>query len=126
MSVYKFMWETSFTFVFDGGGSTLLTGLKTYFRIPCDCTITRASLMANQIGNLVVDIWVDSFANFPPTVGDSITGGNKPTLNNANKFEDNTLAGWSLSLTEGDILAINIDSVDTITLTTLELQVILP
>lgn len=110
--------------VIDAGESEITTGVKHYLRIPYDCSIVRASLLADQAGDIVVDIWKDTYANYPPTDADSITASAPPTLASADKSEDATLTGWTLALAEGDVLALNVDSVSTVTRVTLELRVI--
>ena len=107
----------------DGGGSVLTTGVKGYRSIPVTGTIVSARLLADQSGNLVMDIWKDTYANYPPTVADTITAAAKPTLAGADKDEDTTLTGWTTSVTAGDVLGFNIDSVTTITRITLELEI---
>lgn len=110
-------------FVIDGGGSEITTGIKGDLEIPFDCTITRATLIADQTGSIVIDIWKDTYANFPPTVADTITASAKPTLSAATKSQDSTLTGWTTAITAGDILRFNVDSITTITRVTLSLRV---
>jgi len=107
--------EAALTFIIDGGGSEITTGKKGYLRVPFDCTITREALLADQTGSIKVDIWKDTYANFPPTDADTITGGNEPEISAGTKDQDATLTDWTTSLSEGDILAFNVDSIDTIT-----------
>lgn len=102
-------------FTIDGGGSAITTGLKGYVPVPEGCTITAARIVADQSGSCVVDIWADSFANFPPTDADSITSATPPTLASAQTAEDTTLASWTTSLSAGDWLAFNVDSAATVT-----------
>jgi hypothetical protein len=110
--------------IFDGGGAVLTTGIKkVYLEIPYSGTITAVRLFADQVGSVVIDIWKDTYANFPPTVADTITASAKPTLTSAIKSEDTTLTGWTKSITKGDILEFNIDSVSTITKLTLTLNI---
>jgi hypothetical protein len=109
---------------FDGAGSVLTTGAKKIYKtIPYDGTITAARLFADQSGDVVVDVWVDSYANFPPTVADTITAAAKPTLSTAQKSEDTTLSGWTVAVTKGQVVEFNIDSVATITKLTIELDI---
>lgn len=105
--------NTSVNFIIDGGGSEITTGVKGDVRIPFDCTITKATLLADQSGSIKVDIWKDTYANFPPTDDDTITGGNEPEISSATKDEDSTLTDWTTSITAGDILRFNVDSVTT-------------
>lgn len=110
-------------FVIEGGGSTITTGIKGDLEVPFGCTIVRATLLADQTGSIVVDIWKDAYANFPPTGTDSITASAKPTLSSAAKSQDSTLTGWTTLINAGDILRFNVDSVTTITRVTLSLKV---
>ena len=101
-------------FVIDGGGSAITTGQKGHLEIPFACTIQQVTMLADQSGSIVVDIWKDSYANFPPTVADTITASAKPTIITAQKSQDSTLTGWTTAITAGDVLAFNVDSVTTI------------
>ena len=103
---------------------TTTTGAKKLF-MPVDyaCTITGWELLANTSGSVVIDIWKDTYANYPPVVGDSITGSAKPTISSAEKATSTTLTGWTTALAAGDILEVNVDSVTTITKVTLQLTV---
>ena len=107
----------------DGGGSAITTGIKGYLEIPYDCTIERATLLADQTGSVVVDVWKDTYANYPPTDADSITASAPPTITSDTDSQDSTLTGWTTSCTEGEILGFNVDSASTITRVTLSLAV---
>lgn len=111
------------TIIIDGGGSAITTGVKGHLEIPFACTINRATLLADQSGSIVIDVWKDTYANFPPDNADSITASAPPTLSSAQKSQDTTLSGWTTSITAGDILAFNVDSCSTITRVTLSLKV---
>lgn len=107
----------------DGGGSTITTGVKGYIEIPFAGTIVQATLLADQSGSIVIDVWKDTYANYPPTDADSITAAAPPTISTATKSQDSTLTGWTTSITAGDILGFNVDSVTTITQATLILKI---
>jgi hypothetical protein len=107
----------------DGAGSAITTGVKGYLEIPFDYTITQATLTADQSGSIVVDVWKDTYANYPPTDLDSITASAPPTITAAVKSQDSTLTGWTLTGAKGDVLGFNVDSITTITRATLTLQV---
>lgn len=115
---------TAIAYVFDGSGSVLTTGIKGDLSIPFACTITGVRLLADQSGSIVFDIWKDTYANYPPTVADTITASAKPTITTATKSEDTTLTGWTKTIAAGDTLRFNIDSVTTCTRVVLTLQVI--
>lgn len=107
----------------DGGGAVITTGLKGYLRIPYNCTINSWDLVADQSGSCVIDVWKDTYANYPPVVGDTITAAAKPTLSSVIKNTSSTLTGWTTTLAEGDYLGFNVDSVATITRAHLILKV---
>jgi hypothetical protein len=111
------------TFVIDGGGSTITTGVKGFLEIPFACTITRATALADQSGSIVVDVWKDTYANYPPTDADSITASAPPTISSAAKSQDATLSGWTTSVAAGDVLAFNVDSATSIQRVTISLRV---
>jgi len=111
------------TFVIDGGGAAITTGEKGHLRIPFKCEIQRATLLADQSGSIVIDIWKDIYANFPPTDADSITASAPPTISTAQKSEDSTLTGWTKAIAADDILAFNVDSVTDIERVTIALKV---
>lgn len=114
----------SLQFVIDGGQAAIETGIKGDLEIPYPCTIQRATLLADQTGSIVIDIWKDTYANFPPTNADSITASAPPTLSAAAKSQDSTLTGWTTTVSAGDVLRFNVDSATTITKVTLALKII--
>ena len=111
------------TFVVDGGGSAITTGIKADVYVPYAATITAVTMLADQSGSIVVDIWKDSYANYPPTDADSITAAAVPTITTATKSQDTTLTGWTTSISAGDTLRFNVDSITTVTRLTLALTV---
>jgi len=115
--------ESGLEFIIDGGGAAITTGQKGHLEIPFACTIKGWTIMADQSGSIVVDVWKDTYVNFPPTVADTIAGTEKPTLAAAQKNQDLTLTTWTTSLSKGDILAFNVDSVATVTRVTITLKV---
>ena len=110
-------------FIIDGGGSAITTGVKGDIEIPFSCTVLGWSIVADASGSIVVDIWKDTYANFPPTVADTITGTEKPTLSAATKNQDLTLTSFTTALTRGDWLRYNVDSAATVTRVTVSLRV---
>lgn len=100
-------------FIIDGGGATITTGIKGDLALDFAATIQQVTLLADQSGSIVVDIWKDTYANYPPTVADTITASAKPTLSSATKSKDSTLTGWTTSIAAGDTLRFNVDSITT-------------
>lgn len=115
--------DDAIEFVINGGGTAITTGQHGHIEIPWDCTINSATIVADQSGSIVVDIWVDIFANFPPTDADSITASAPPTLSTAQSDQDDTLTGWTTSLTKGQWIAYNVDSATTVERVTISLKV---
>ena len=107
----------------DGNGSVPSTGIVARLSVPKPLTITQVTLLADVSGSIVFDVWVDSYANYPPTVADTITASAKPTITTALKSRDGTLTGWTTSLNSGDTVIINLDSITTITYCTMMLKV---
>lgn len=112
-------------FIIDGVGTTITTGVKGDLEVPYDCTATAWTLLADQSGSIVIDIWKDVYANFPPTNVDAIPGGgNEPSISTNTNAQDTDIANWTTTgLTKGDILRFNVDSCTSITRCTLVLRV---
>ena len=115
--------DASILFQVSNDGAALTTGIKGDVLIPFNATITEWSLLADQTGSVVVDIWKDTYANYPPTAGDTITASAKPTISSSNKGQSSTLTGWTTTITAGDILRFNIDSVSTIQRLSINLKI---
>jgi hypothetical protein len=76
-------------------------------------------------GSIVVELWADTYANFPPTSGDELTSTEKPTLSAASKNQDTSLAGgagWAIAA--GEWLRFNVLSVATVKRVTVSLTVV--
>lgn len=97
-------------FEIDGGGSAIEAGTKFEFSLPFAGTITANRVLAKETGSIVFDIWKDTYANYPPTVADSITASAKPTISSGVKSEDTTLTGWTTPFAAGDTFIVNVDS----------------
>ena len=99
----------------DGGGSVITVGMKGGLEIPFACTILGWTIFECSdtpiTSSIVVDVWKKPYTTYPPTVSDSITGSEKPTLSNVIKNQDLTLTTWTTSVSAGDILFFNVDSV---------------
>ena len=110
------------------GISVIPTGVAGYVPIDMDMVIKSWFLVADVSGSIVIDLWNDTYGNFPPLVGDTIVGGGgtKPALVSAQKnFSAPT--GWALTTLEGgSYLGINVDSATTVKQVTLHLVVYRP
>ena len=110
-------------YVIDGSEAEITTGIKGDIPVPFDCVIQEVILLADQSGSIQVDVWVDTYANYPPTVADTITAGAVPAISGAIKSNDVTLTGWTKTLSEGDTVRFNVDSIATIERCTILLKV---
>ena len=100
----------SFGITIDGGGSVITTGVKGYVTVPYNCTITGWTVIADVSGSLVVDVWKDSYTNYPPTSADSIAGSQKPTLVNSVKNQNLSVTAWSTTINAGDVIGFSVES----------------
>lgn len=107
--------QVGIEFLIDGGGSAIATGEQPVIEVPFDCTITSVTMLADVSTSSVVDIWVDSYANYPPTNADTITASAVPTITADTDSQDATLTGWTTSLSKGDVIKYNVDSNDNAT-----------
>jgi len=112
----------AFGIAIDGGGVEITTGVKNDIVIPYAMTITGWYMTADQTGSIVIDVWKDTFANYPPTVANTITGTEKPTITASNKGQDLGLTTWTTLVSAGDVLRFNVESVSNIQRVTLVLQ----
>lgn len=96
-------------FVIDGGGATIETGIKGDLEVPFTCTIASAKAYFDQDTETTIDLWKDTFANFPPTSADTIcstsafstTGASADTLSA-------TLTAWTTAITANDIIRVQV------------------
>lgn len=112
--------------IIDGGGSAITSGVKSTIRFDFGCTINAWTLLSpKESGAIKIDLWKDTYANFPPTDADSITNSHEPEITaTGNKAEDTDLSDWTTTaITSGDCMIVNVDSATTITNVTLILKV---
>ena len=124
----------------DGGGNfSFPTGVKTYqlefligdasnviglagkptgvVRVPRSGNITGWQILSCDSGNptsgsIVLDLFKDTYANYPPTAADSIVGGAFPSVTSATKnLSSEPISNWTAGLVEGDILYPSVQSV---------------
>jgi hypothetical protein len=107
----------------NGNGYVITTGVKAYLTVPYSGIITGWEILGNATGSIVVDVWKDTYDNYPPTLSDSICGNDKPTLSSQIKNNNNILTAWSTTITEGDIIAFNVESASIVTQVTLTLKI---
>lgn len=110
--------DVGISYVIDGGGSTISTGIKGDIQIPYSGTITEARLLADTTGDFQVAIWKDIYANFPPTVADLM---DTYTITAGVKSEE---TGLGISVNKGDILRYNVTACTAATRVTVHLQIV--
>lgn len=113
-------------YMLGGGTAAIATGIvKGDLMWDFDGTLLAWTLLADQSGAIKIDVWKDTYANFPPTNDDSICNGHEPEIAaSAAKAQDTDLADWSdVTIAAGDIWRLNVDSCATITACTLCLKV---
>lgn len=109
--------------VIDGGGSEITPGVKGEAGpFAFDAEIVDVTALADQTGSIVIDVWRDSYANFPPVDGDSITASAPITISEGTKAQDSTLTGWDTTIEAGSIFRFNVDSCSAITRVTLSFK----
>lgn len=105
-------WESVYediAIVLGDKSAVISTGAKAPIPVKDDMTIVGWSLLADQSGSIQVDVWNDSYANYPATVADSIV---TPTITSAVK---NQATGLTIDIDKGSHIIMNVDSVSTIT-----------
>jgi len=88
-------------FLIDGNGSAITAGVKGDIVIPFTGNFTTWTLLADQTGSIVLDLWKDTYANFPPTNADALS--THPTISSATK----ATGSITDAVTAGDILRVN-------------------
>lgn len=113
---------TAITLTIDGGGSAITAGaLGKFPTVPYSGEIESVEVAADQSGSIVIDIW--KAADAIPSDTNSITGSSPATLSSAQRSQDETLTGWTTSISAGDVLGFEVDSVSTVQEVTLTIKV---
>ena len=96
----------------DGGTSAIAAGNKGYIIIPYEGKIKSWNIHADTSGSAVIDVWKSTYPNIP-SVSESITGSDKPTLSSAQLNRNLDITAWlDLTVKAEDIIGFNLDSVD--------------
>jgi len=97
------------------GNGLIAAGDEVKIQAPFAMTITSVTALADQSGSIEVDIWKDTYANYPPTVADTIVASAPISITTATKSTDVTLTGWTTAISAGDIMILHVNSVTDIT-----------
>ncbi len=106
--------------VIGASGTVISTGIAGDATVHYDCTIVGWRLVAVQTGDIEVDVWKTDYAGFPPTVTDTITASEIPSITADDKNEG-VCVGWTVEVQAGDTFRFNVDSVTDIEQVTLAL-----
>jgi hypothetical protein len=103
-----------FVITIDGGGSEIADATQVLVPIPYDIEVTSVTALADVSGSIVVDVWNDTYANYPATDADTVTASAPITISTATKSTDSTLTGWDKTWAGGSHVIFNVDSCTTI------------
>lgn len=104
-------------------------GLQADFVWPWDGTLVRWTLLADASGTATVDLWQDTYANYPPVVADTMVGGGgtKPNISGPALKGQGSPTSWTkTTFARGDTVRVNVDAVASIARLTLILEVTTP
>lgn len=103
--------DTDVLAVFDGGGAALTTGVKLDLTLDFACSVLAWTLLLDAASTVRVDVWKDSYGNYPPTVADSLAGvdANKPQTAAAVKASGGVTGWTTTAIAAGDTLRFNLD-----------------
>jgi hypothetical protein len=110
---YRINPRASIQFVIDGGGVPIVGGIKGDLEIPNNFEIEEVTMLADQTGSIIVDIWMEQLVEYPPTDADSITASAVPTITTDDNSQDTSLTGWTTSLVGRETLRYNVDGTPT-------------
>jgi hypothetical protein len=92
-------------------GSAVPTGTTPSFTSPIAGTIISATLTGTLSAgtcSAVIDVWKTSAAI--PTVSNTITASDLPTLSGARYYQDTSLTSWTKTVAKNDVLMANVNS----------------
>ena len=93
-------------YVIGSGSLPMQVGDKGKLTIDVTGVIENIRVLADQTGDIVLDIGKASFADYPNF--NSITAAQRVQLSNSNKYFDDVLNNWTTTITAGDLSLIHI------------------
>lgn len=109
---------------FDGLGSVITPGTVCYVVMPHTCTLSAWTLVSDQTGSMVVDVWKVAYGSFPPLVANTIVGADPPTITASRTGQNQAISAWTMAVTANDAFAFSVTSCSSITRATLSLRAI--
>jgi hypothetical protein len=64
--------------IMSGGGGVVPDGVQGDIEVPVSGVLQRVTVLPDQSGTMLVDVWKAAYASYPPTSGNSICAQNKP------------------------------------------------
>jgi hypothetical protein len=109
----------------DPSGAAVATPVNDVFvHVPKAGTIKRVTVLTiGGAGDCVIDVWKDSYANYPPTVADTITAAAKPAISSGVKYQSTTLTGWTVAVSANDVIGFHLESTATFTMVAIFLDI---
>jgi hypothetical protein len=111
----------SLNFIVSNGTSVVTTGVKQWFQVPYNATITDWTITCSPVGSCVLDVKKSNYSSYPTFA--SITASVQPSIVSAQKATGNTLTGWTTSVSSGDMFEMEVVSVSDCTSILLSLSV---
>jgi hypothetical protein len=100
---------TTIAFGWNNAGVTIQAPQYLEAYLPFGGTISSWALLADVSTVSTIDVWKVEYASYPPTVANTICGGNPITANGV-KNKDDTLTGWTKTVTAGDTIKFNLSA----------------
>lgn len=94
-----------------GSSLDISPGIKGFISVPYNMTVTEWTIIADQAGSAILDLWVSPYSTSLPDASDSITGSAKPEISGSNTARSSNLTGWKKALKAGDLIVFYIDSI---------------
>lgn len=95
--------------VLDGGGAVIASGATCDILVPYTCRIVRSTILPDASGSLSVNVWKDTYANFPPTAADNF---GSLVMTSNSKYQSTTDVSSALLVT-GDTIRLNASGAST-------------
>lgn len=109
----------------EGGGGDIVPGQLGYIIVPFTATVIGWDILAEQVGDVVFDVWKAPWADPLPDNMDSMTGTGKPTLTFGMKAKSDDVSGWTdRQIHRGEVMGFEIESVYNLMKATLTVRVL--
>ena len=125
-------WLGALEVILDGGGIALQASASATFEAPFSCTLTSAKFYLDTSTETRIDVWKDTYANYPPTITDTIvsSAGGDTTFStsgvSATKFSATIDNDWTKTITANDVIKVVVESNDLATKATVVLNYVRP